>query len=68
MSYHVVARVAITVELTVRGENWNEHTSIEQLHREAAELGTKRVTELCQRYVRLVGTPKIETISTKRDS
>lgn len=64
-AYSVAVRVAVTVEITVRGQNWNEHTSAEQLHREGGELAVKRITELCQRYVRLTGVPKVEAITTK---
>lgn len=61
----VFARVQVTVEIAVRGENWNEHTSVEQVHREAGELATKRVNELCQRYVKLIGTPQVEAVLTR---
>lgn len=63
-TYSVSAVVAITVEITVRGENWNEHTSVEQIHREAEELAVKRITELCNRYVRLTATPKVQSVIT----
>ena len=58
----ISARVTITVELEVVGENWNSHTSIEQLHREGGEMAIERINKLCQRYVRLVGKPKVEAI------
>lgn len=56
------ARVAITIEITVVGENWNQHTSIEQLHREGDELAVAKITQLCQRYVRLIGAPRVEAV------
>lgn len=61
---NITARIQITVELTVRGENWNEHTSVEQLHREGAELGVRRITDLCQRSVALIGRPEVQAIIT----
>ncbi len=58
------ARVLVTVELTVAGENWNEHTDIGSLHREAKEKAIKQLTDLCDRTrsVQLVGTPKVEAV------
>lgn len=58
----ISARVAITIEIDVVGENWNQHTSIEQLHREGSELAVTKIKQLCQRYVRLIGVPKVEAI------
>ena len=66
MVTNVVARVQVTVEIAVRGENWNELSSVEQVHREAEELAVKRITELCQRYVKLVGAPMVEAIMSRR--
>jgi hypothetical protein len=60
----VNAHVAVTVALTVRGDNWNDDTSVEQLHREAGELPLKRINDLCQRYVTIIGKPKIEAVLT----
>lgn len=58
------ARVTVTVEINVIGENWNEHTDIGSLHREAKELAVKQITDLCERSraVSMVGTPKVEAM------
>lgn len=66
MVSEVVARVQVTVEISVRAETWNEGSSVEQVHREAEELAVKRITELCQRYVRLIGTPMVEAVMTRK--
>jgi hypothetical protein len=34
------------------------------LHREAGELALKRVNDLCQRYVTIIGKPKVEAVLT----
>lgn len=65
MVVKVQARVQVTVDIGVRGENWNEHTSMEQVHREARETAVKEITRLCQRYVSIVGTPLVSAIITE---
>lgn len=67
MPLQAAATVVVSVEITVRGENWNEHTAIEQLHREASELAIKRIIDLCQRYVRLIGNPKVTAILVEKE-
>lgn len=58
------ARVTVTVETWVVGENWNEHTDIGSLHREAKEMAVKKLTDLCERSrsVVMFGTPKVEAV------
>lgn len=62
----VTARVQITVEIDVRLENWAEDSTVAQVHREGGEKAVARITDLCQRYVRLVGAPRIEAIITEK--
>ena len=61
------ARVVVMVELYVTGENWNEHTDIGSLHREAKEKAVAQISEMCNRSrsVGLIGTPKVEAIFTE---
>jgi hypothetical protein len=61
----VLARATVTIEFNVQGDNWNESSSVEQVHREAAELAIAHVNRLCQRYVKIVGKPAIEAIITR---
>lgn len=62
MKPNITARVQVTVEIDIRLENWNEHTSVEAVHREGSERAVAQINKLCERYVRLVGTPKVEAI------
>lgn len=61
------ARVVVTVELYVTGENWNEHTDIGSLHRETKEMAVKQIKDICERsrQVTLIGVPKVEAIFTE---
>ena len=68
MKTNTYARVQVTVEINVNIETWTEQSTIEQIEREAREWATKRITELCQRYVRLIDTPKIEAIITRKEN
>ena len=66
MVTNVVARVQVTVEIAVRGENWNEHTTMEQVQREGEELAVKQISKLCERYVKMIGTPLVEAVITRK--
>lgn len=61
------ARVTTTVEIWVIGDNWNEHTDIGSLHREAKEMAVKQIKDICERsrQVTLIGVPKVEAIFTE---
>lgn len=63
----VRARVVVTVELHVTAENWNEHTDIGSLHREAKELASKQIKALCERSrsVTMIGMPLVEAVFTE---
>lgn len=61
----ITARVQVTVEIDIRNENWNEHTSVEAVQREGGEKAVAQITKLCERYVRLVGEPVVEAIIAK---
>lgn len=58
------ARVLVVVETWVVGENWNDHTDIGSLHREAKELAAKKLADLCSRTgaVSLIGEPTVEAV------
>lgn len=58
------ARVTVVVETWVTGENWNEHTNIGAVHREAKELAVKRISDLCvrSRAVHLCSQPCVEAV------
>jgi hypothetical protein len=62
----VRAQVTLTVELSVKGDNWDNLTTMEQVHREASQLGIERITKLCDRWVRIIGRPKVEAIITEK--
>jgi hypothetical protein len=62
MAQRITARVQITVEIEVTLENWNEHTNVDQVHREGSEKAVATITDLCRRHVRLIGHPKVEAI------
>lgn len=66
MNATITARVQVTVEIDINNQNWNAHSSVEQVHREGTEAAVKQIEDLCRRYVRLVGTPKVEAIITNR--
>lgn len=61
------ARVTVTLEVVVRGENWNEHTSSDQLLREGGELATKIIREKTERYASIIGKPKVEAVITSTE-
>ncbi len=63
----VYVRMQVTVEIDVTLENWNENSNIDQVYREGSEKGIATITELCRRYVRLIGKPKVEAIITESD-
>ena len=58
----VKARVQVTVELDVRLENWDNLSTVEQVHREGGKHAVEQISKLCQRYVRLIGPPRVELI------
>jgi hypothetical protein len=62
MKPNITARVQIVVEIDIKLENWNENSSVDQVQREGSERAVARITDLCQRYVRLIGTPKVQAI------
>lgn len=62
----IVAQVQITVQIAVANETWNDHTSMEQVHREAREIAVKRITELCRGHVKLVSVPLVEAVITEK--
>lgn len=61
------ARVWVMVEMSVYSDNWNEHTDIGQLHREAKERAVKQLSDLCERTraVKMIGEPRVEAILTE---
>lgn len=67
MKHKITARCQITVELDLSLENWNESSTIDQVYREGSERATARITDLCQRYVRLIGKPKVEAIMSVKE-
>lgn len=64
----VTARVIVSVEVQVRAETWNEHSSVEQVHREAEELAIKKIEEACGRSIafKLVGSPIVDAVFTRK--
>lgn len=66
MARSVTARVTVSVEITVRSECWDDHSTVAQVHREGSDLAVKRITKLCDGYVRLVGTPRVEMIVVEK--
>lgn len=66
MKKKVFARVQVTVEIDITLENWNESSTVDQVHREGSEHAVQRIEELCKRYVRLIGRPKVEAIITEK--
>jgi hypothetical protein len=63
----VRARVQVTVEIVIHLDNWTDASTIDQIHRESSERATATITKLCQRYVTLIGEPKVEAIITESD-
>jgi hypothetical protein len=63
----IIVRATVSIELAVTGENWDDQSSIEQVHREGAKLAVDRINKLCERYVKIVGTPKIEAVIVEKD-
>lgn len=63
------ARVTVTVEVFVSAENWNEHTDIGALHREAKEKAERQLKEICDRSraVTLVGTPRVTAVFVEEE-
>lgn len=67
MKKRIRARVTVQIELDITNENWNEHSSVEQVHREGGEAAVQKVIKLCDRWVRIIGTPRIEAIITESE-
>lgn len=66
MPKKVKVRIQVMVELTLSLENWNENSSIDQVHREGAEAGLARINKLCDGYVHIVGKPSVEAVITEK--
>ena len=62
----IIARVQVTVEIDMISEQWNETSTMEQVHREGKQMAVERITKLCERYVQLVGVPSVLAITTER--
>jgi hypothetical protein len=62
------ATIQITVQLTLRGENWTEQATIEQIHREAETLAIARIKNLCERYVTIIGVPRVQAVLVNKDN
>jgi predicted nucleotide-binding protein (sugar kinase/HSP70/actin superfamily) len=67
MQKKIMARVQVTVEIDVRLDNWTADSTVDQVHREGCEKAVAEITKLCQRYVRLIGRPKVEAVITESD-
>lgn len=67
MKTSVIARVQVIVELDLVSEHWDELSTVEQVHREGGQMAIERIEKLCQRYVRLIGKPLVQAISTTKD-
>lgn len=67
MRTKVIARVQITVELDLISEQWNDLSTVEQVHREGGQMALERIDKLCQRYVRIIGKPVVQAVSTTKD-
>jgi hypothetical protein len=50
----------------VVGDNWDEQSSVEQVHREGSKLAIDRINKLCERYVKIVGVPKVEAVIVEK--
>lgn len=66
MKTHVTARVQVTVELDLIGDQWSEQSTAEQIHREGSQMAIERIEKLCQRYVRLIGKPTVQMVTTSK--
>lgn len=64
---NIRANVTLTLQITVKGENWNEHTSSEQLLREAGEIAVKLIGDKVERYAAIVGKPKVDAVITSTE-
>lgn len=64
---NIRAHVTLTIELYVKSENWNEHTSSDQLLRKGGEIGLKTIRDKIERYATIVGKPKVEAVITSSE-
>lgn len=64
---NISARVTLTIEIVVKNENWNEHTSSEQLLREGGEAAVKAIREKIERYATITGKPKVDAVITSTE-
>lgn len=61
----VTARVTLTVEIGVSSATWDEKTVVNEVHREAELLAVKQIEKLCERYVKIIGMPKVQAVITE---
>lgn len=65
MTHKVRVRCKVVVELYVSSETWDKDTPVGEIHRQAALLGSEKITRLCKDYVTLIGKPTTEAVITE---